>query len=43
MRKKPPGTNNIPIELHKKGVQPLITILHTRIKGIWVEEKVPTD
>lgn len=43
MRNKQPGTDNIPMELHKEGVQPLITILHTRIKGIGVEEKVHTD
>lgn len=33
------GTDNIPTELYQRGGQ----ILHTLIKGIRTEEKVPTD
>jgi hypothetical protein len=37
------GIDNIPTELYKKGGGPLTNKIHSLIKGIWREEKVPTD
>jgi hypothetical protein len=40
---KSPGTDNIPVELYKRGGCLLLNKLHSLIKGIWREEKMPTD
>jgi hypothetical protein len=40
---KSPGIDNIPAELYKKGGGLLLNKIHSLIKGIWREEKVPTD
>ena len=40
---KSPGTDNISAELYKNGGKQLIKKVHTLIKGIWTEEKVPID
>ena len=40
---KSPGIDNIPAELYKKGGGLLINKIHSLIKVIWREEKVPTD
>jgi hypothetical protein len=40
---KSPGIDNIPTELYKKGGQLLTNKVHIFIKGIQIEEKVPTD
>jgi sorting nexin-29 len=37
------GTDNIPAELYKKGGALLKNKIHNLIKGIWREEKIPTD
>jgi len=40
---KSPGIDNIPAELYKKGGGVLLNKIHSFIKGIWREEKMPTD
>ena len=40
---KSPGIDNIPAELYKKGGGVLLNKIHSLIKGIWREEKMPTD
>jgi len=40
---KSPGIDNIPTELYKKGGGLLLNKIHSLIKGIWREEKLPTD
>jgi hypothetical protein len=40
---KSPGINNIPAELCKKGGGLLLNKIHSLIKEIWREEKMPTD
>ena len=40
---KSPGIDNIPAELYKKGGGLLRNKIHSLIKGIWKEEKIPTD
>jgi len=40
---KSPGIDNIPAELYKKGGGLLLNKIHSLIKGIWREEKMPTD
>jgi hypothetical protein len=40
---KSPGTDNIPAELYKKGGGLLLNKIHSLIKGIWREEKMPID
>jgi hypothetical protein len=40
---KAPGTDNIHIKPYKKGGQLLINMLHSLIKRMWTEEKVPTE
>jgi hypothetical protein len=37
------GIDNIPAEFYKKEGGLLINKIHSLIKGIWREEKVPTD
>jgi hypothetical protein len=40
---KSPGIDNIPAELYKKGGGLLLNKIHSLIKEIWREEKMPTD
>ena len=40
---KSPKIDNIPMELYKKGGGLLLNKIHSFIKGIWKEEKMPTD
>jgi len=40
---KSPDIDNIPVELYKKGGGLLLNKIHSFIKGIWMEEKMPTD
>ena len=40
---KPPGIDNIPADLYKKGGGLLLNKIHSLIKGMWREEKLPTD
>jgi len=40
---KSPGTDNIPEELYKKGGGLLLNKIHSLIKGIRREEKMPMD
>jgi hypothetical protein len=40
---KSSGVDNIPSELYKRGGCLLLNKLHRVIKGIWKEEKMPTD
>jgi hypothetical protein len=40
---KSPGIDNFPLELCKKGGGLLLNKIHSLIKGIWREEKLPTD
>jgi len=40
---KSPGIDNIPAGLYKKGGGLLLNKIHSLIKGIWWEEKMPTD
>jgi len=40
---KSPGIDNIPTDLYKKGGGLLLNKIHSLIKGIWREEKMPTD
>jgi hypothetical protein len=35
--------DNIPIELNKKGEQLLTNMLHSFIKRMWIEGKVPAE
>jgi hypothetical protein len=37
------GTDNIHIKPYKKGGQLLLNMLHSLIKRMWIEEKVPTE
>ena len=40
---KSPGIDNILAELYKKGGGLLLNRIHCLIKGVWREEKLPTD
>jgi len=40
---KSPGTDNVPTELYKKRGGLLLNKIHSLIKGMWREEKMPTD
>ena len=40
---KSPGIDNIPAELCKSGGGLLLNKIHSLIKRIWKEEKMPTD
>jgi hypothetical protein len=40
---KAPGIDNIPAELYKRGGGLLLYKIHSLIRGIWKEEKIPTD
>ena len=40
---KSPDIDNIPTELHKKDEGLLLNKIRSLIKGIWREEKLPTD
>ena len=42
-KNKSPGIETIPTELYKKGGGLLLNKTHSLIKGIWMEEKMPTD
>jgi len=38
-----PGIDNIPAKLYRKGGGLLLNKIHTLVKGIWREEKMPMD
>jgi len=40
---KLPGIGNIPAEFYRKGGGLLLNKIHILIKGIWREDKMPTD
>jgi hypothetical protein len=40
---KAPGIDNIPAELYKRGGDLLLNKIHSLNKGIWKEEKIPTE